>query len=191
MIDNGIEEQAAVDTIRKTRGEPRIHKLRYAFGELYSNSQLLQITEKLSFDFSKRVMDHYENICVKDCNEILFDLLARLRNRKIRLTCFSASPENELIEVLNRLGIIPFFDDIGGMPKEKQALLNSYLSNNNLDPLQSIYVGDTLRDLAIAESLNVNFVGCNIFEKGPKWPRNVNSIKSWREFEPIVLSGIF
>lgn len=78
-------------------------------------------------------------------------------NNSKKLIINSATPQNELLEIVNRMNINHYFDCIFGSPDTKTKNLIKSLSGFNLS--DAVFFGDAKSDLDAAEELEIDFIG--------------------------------
>lgn len=89
--------------------------------------------------------------------------LLRENNKKLFLV--SATPEGELKAILKNKGLHKYFTEIRGSPVLKKTHLKALLEKYKLSEDSSVYFGDSNEDLKAAESLGINFIPLNFFNK--------------------------
>jgi phosphoglycolate phosphatase-like HAD superfamily hydrolase len=75
--------------------------------------------------------------------------------------CFiliTATPQEEIEQILDMLGIIQYFREVHGAPKTKTIVVNEVLSRLNYSSEQALVIGDSKTDLKAAEENNVAFL---------------------------------
>lgn len=81
-----------------------------------------------------------------------------LKEKGYNLFILSASEVNNLKEQTNVYGITKYFDAILGIDNifaaSKVDIAKDYIKNNNLNPNETIFIGDTLHDVLVAKSIN-------------------------------------
>jgi phosphoglycolate phosphatase-like HAD superfamily hydrolase len=70
----------------------------------------------------------------------------------------SATPIDELIEILDRTNIKHFFAKIYGAPTTKTNAIKDYFSKYDGSKLESIFIGDSLVDKIAADQCQVKFI---------------------------------
>ena len=77
------------------------------------------------------------------------------------IPCFivSATPQDELHEIVERRGLVHYFREIRGAPADKCKNLQDILNSYTLQPKACLYFGDAYGDYDAARSLSVNFWG--------------------------------
>lgn len=71
----------------------------------------------------------------------------------------SATPEDEIREIVKRRGLDRFFAGICGSPTKKSEHVAAILEECSADPARCVFFGDAMSDLQAAESCGVPFVG--------------------------------
>lgn len=77
------------------------------------------------------------------------------------IPCFvvSATPIDELHEIIVRRGLMKYFKEIRGAPADKRSNLGDILASYELTPDLCLYFGDADSDYYAARSFSVNFWG--------------------------------
>jgi phosphoglycolate phosphatase-like HAD superfamily hydrolase len=70
----------------------------------------------------------------------------------------SATPTAELQEIIAARGMADWFDDVGGSPAPKGAIIADFLERYQIAPQRAIMVGDQHSDLEAAQAAGVWFV---------------------------------
>ena len=78
---------------------------------------------------------------------------------KAPLFLISATPQNELDEILERRGLRRYFKRTYGAPINKVAVLKKIMIDKKASPNEMLYIGDSLEDQLVAESLSIHFIG--------------------------------
>ena len=144
-----------MDYHREHGGISRFKKFEWFYSEV--------VKTPLSDKMMDMLCDRFTQLCI---NTVLdapmvagakesLDLLAG------RLPMFVASgtPEKELQDILIQRGLAQYFEGIHGTPPEKQYLLERIISENSLDALKVLMVGDAVTDLKAAQYCNTLFYG--------------------------------
>lgn len=80
-------------------------------------------------------------------------------SRRIPLYVVSASPEEELSDIISQRGMTRYFRGIYGAPRRKVDCIRSIVEREGLDPSQVLFVGDALNDYRAAREAGVPFAG--------------------------------
>lgn len=77
------------------------------------------------------------------------------------IPCFivSATPQDELREIIERRGLMHYFREIRGALADKRKNLGDILSSYALQPASCLYFGDAYSDYEAAHTCSVNFWG--------------------------------
>lgn len=90
------------------------------------------------------------------------------RGKDYRLFVASATPEGELVSILERRGMLGYFEGVYGAPTSKTKAMSEILDLTGILPAEAIFVGDALSDRAAAVANGVRFVarveGTLVFE---------------------------
>lgn len=99
-----------------------------------------------------------------------------------RLACFviSATPDEEIKEIVNRRGLEQYFKEVLGAPVEKRRNLEIVLAKYNLNPSRCFFFGDAESDYLAAATCGVEFFGIVPGEGAPllraqpevRWTKN-------------------
>jgi phosphoglycolate phosphatase-like HAD superfamily hydrolase len=78
-----------------------------------------------------------------------------------RLPCFviSATPEEEIREIVQRRGMAGYFKEVLGAPADKEQNLKSLLDKYGLSPSKCCFFGDTTSDYQAAQACGTYFIG--------------------------------
>lgn len=86
--------------------------------------------------------------------------------------CFvvSATPQQEMEEIIRRRGLVSFFTGIYGAPNKKADVVRKVLAANGTNPADAVYIGDAMSDYEAARDNGLHFIARinrneNIFEK--------------------------
>lgn len=71
----------------------------------------------------------------------------------------SATPQEELREIVGRRGLEQYFRAVYGSPHGKAEILRRIMRDWELDPVEVVFVGDALADLEHAKAAGVEFIG--------------------------------
>jgi len=154
---------------RSHGGMSRFDKFRYyhqEFLHLYLNDQ--QVAD-LSREFSRLVVD--EVIAAKaipGANQFLENLCVRKKICAVN----SATPLDEIREIVNRRCLSQYFTEVLGSPETKLSNLKRLISNNNANVENVVFFGDAMSDYNAAIQCKVDFVGVGdyVFKHHKKLP---------------------
>jgi phosphoglycolate phosphatase-like HAD superfamily hydrolase len=86
-------------------------------------------------------------------------LLEALQERGRRCYVASGTPEEELIEIVARRKLTPFFHTVRGSPAEKADILRELSTLHGHDLGHCIMLGDALSDYKAANAVGMPFMG--------------------------------
>lgn len=78
---------------------------------------------------------------------------------KIPLYVVSATPENELRQIIQRRGMAHYFKEVFGAPQKKSKCIKEILNLTGISPYSVIFIGDAKNDLEAARTAGVRFIG--------------------------------
>jgi phosphoglycolate phosphatase-like HAD superfamily hydrolase len=95
----------------------------------------------------------------------------------------SGTPENELREIVERKRIGSFFKNIYGSPAEKTEILIKICEELQADPLDIVFIGDSITDYHAARDTGVPFIGLGeiIFAE-----LNVTTLRNMNELFTLI-----
>jgi len=80
-------------------------------------------------------------------------------NTRIPLSIVSATPEQELNEILRARNLTRYFRNVFGAPSKKADCIQRIITESGVPASGVLFVGDALNDLAAARLSGVNFIG--------------------------------
>ena len=78
---------------------------------------------------------------------------------RVPIFVISGTPEEELVEVIERRGITEYFTEIAGSPTQKSIHIRRLLSKYTLTPDRCVFVGDSTTDYDAAQETGLFFIG--------------------------------
>lgn len=153
-----LEEEDVVRLIisyhRKHCGISRFEKFRY----IYKNILKRELSDKefryLCHKFSMLVANEVVMAPYVNGTKEFLDMYA------IKYKCFvsSATPQNEIEDIVKRKHMKHYFVGVYGAPKKKKDVVKKVLSSYNLLPKEIVYIGDALSDYEAAHANSVSFI---------------------------------
>ncbi len=139
----------------RNTGVSRFDKFRYIYREI--------LKEPLSEDQFTWLSEQYAGLVVEGVVASPFVHGARefleKCSEKIPLFVVSASPREELVSIIGRRGLSPYFRKVYGAPTRKEQAIREIMAATGSDPEQTLFVGDALNDLKAARDSGVRFAG--------------------------------
>jgi len=141
-------------------GITRFEKLKYFHKELLNIDLDEDKVQELAQKFSKLVKDKVVNApYIPGAFEFISN-----NHKKYDLFISTATPTDEIKEILNRKNLIQYFKDIKGSPESKIDHVKHIISNNNYLRNETVFIGDSDSDKAAAVKNNLFFI--QILKKG-------------------------
>ncbi len=156
-------EEKVVDHHRKNGGMTRIDK----FHHYYQNFLKKPLTEvelkRLCNKFSRLVVDEVvsapEIAGAGECLKKMYGI--------VKLFVVSATPDDEIIEIMKSRSIDVYFEEILGSARSKSANIDYLLEKYGFSPGQCLFFGDAESDYRAATGFNVKFMGIVPNEQAP------------------------
>ncbi|MCX5782680.1 MAG: HAD-IA family hydrolase [Elusimicrobia bacterium] len=142
-----------VDYHSKNTGVSRFDKFRYFYKHFLHRHLPDAEFQSLCKRFSKLVIDEVVNApYVKGADEFL-------RKYAHQYLCFivSATPQQEMEEILRKKDILRYFKRVYGSPTTKKDAVRITLQEERIVPEDSLYVGDARSDYEAAKESRVHF----------------------------------
>ncbi|MBC8460160.1 MAG: HAD family hydrolase [Deltaproteobacteria bacterium] len=174
---HGQEIQAlVVDHHRKNGGMTRVDKFYHYYREFLDKPLGLAELQRLCNDFSRLVVDE-----VVSAPEIpgAENFLKKWHN-KAKCFVVSATPDEEISQIVRRRRLEIYFREILGSFRSKQENVRFLLEKYGFNPEKCFFFGDAESDYRAAMDCNVNFIGIVLGPDAPllqvapevKWVRN-------------------
>ena len=149
-----IQEKIVSHHIRNG-GMSRFDKIKFYFKEY--------VKEKLTEEKYEKYLQSFQDIVLKKvlkCNFIKGSY-EFLNNNKDNFMYFvvSATPEQELNNILVKRNIDSFFIKTYGSPLSKEVNINTLLDEYNLTSKEVLYIGDSINDYEACIKTNILFIG--------------------------------
>lgn len=135
-------------------GVSRFDKFRHIYGEILKEDLNEDLFTELCSKFAKLVVD--EVVAAPFVPGVQFFL--QRYSKEFKCFVLSATPQDEIEEILKRKGISGYFFGIYGSPREKSDVVKEIIEKENLFPGEAAYVGDSLSDYNAARENGINFV---------------------------------
>jgi phosphoglycolate phosphatase len=137
-------------------GVSRYDKFRHITTEILGRPYTSEDERRLGERFSELVVDE-----VVRCPFVpgAPELLERLAASELPLFVASATPEEEVRQIVALRGLRELFDGVYGTPASKGEILRRILSERGFDRSEVVMVGDARSDLTGAREAGVRFVG--------------------------------
>jgi phosphoglycolate phosphatase-like HAD superfamily hydrolase len=140
---------------RQNGGMSRFDKFDYIYKNILKKPLTSQRKEELSDQFSILV---FEKILSAPFVQGAYEFLKKFHT-SIPLYVVSATPEHELIQIISRRGLTPFFHGIYGSPRKKRDCILEIIEQTGTGHSDIIFVGDAKNDLDAAVETGIRFIG--------------------------------
>ncbi len=136
-------------------GVSRFRKFAYFQKELVNGPDdqdaVADLSRRFGIEVKSRVIAAPEIAGAREC--------LRMLSERALLFVVSATPEEELSEIVEARGMGAFFVAVRGSPRSKDEIVAELISKHRLDPGHCIFVGDAMADFTAAARNGVRFIG--------------------------------
>lgn len=161
-------------------GMSRFEKFKYYHKEYLNQVIDEEKVQDLSNKFSKLVINKVVQApFVKGACEFLKENFM-----KFDFFISSATPTNEIFEIIKRKKILPFFKDYYGSPTKKSEHVKNIMLKYKYNKNEVVFVGDALSDKEAAKINGIKFIGRFTTDKRMKKERNL--IKDFFQLEKLL-----
>ncbi len=166
----------------KNAGVSRYDKLRYIYKEILNRPLSDAIFSDLCNKFSQLVTDAVIKAgYVKGAKEFLDKY-----SDKYQCFIISATPQEELDEIIKRRQMSHYFKGIYGAPKDKKEAVRGIIGANGLAASEIIYLGDALSDYQAASDNAINFIARISNDKAVLLGTNCIKVRDLTELENVI-----
>ena len=155
-------------------GVSRFDKFKYFHKEFLNIDLNKDKVQQLAHSFSKLVIDKVVNA---PYIEGAFEFISN-NYKKYSLFISTATPTNEIIEILNRKNLIQYFKDIKGSPESKIDHTQQIIAANNYLKNETVFIGDSDSDREAASKNNIPFVAVLSGEDMTNEKYQINDLKN-------------
>ena len=160
-------------------GVSRFDKFRYFHKEFLNITLDKEGIQELSNKFSKSIVDKVIN-----APYILgaYEFISK-NHDNYSLYISTATPQNEIVEILSKKNIINYFDYVLGSPKTKSEHIKIIMEEFNYRCNELVYIGDSLSDQEAAKENDIYFIGIGSKEK---FNDDNLTLKNFRNFLSVL-----
>jgi phosphoglycolate phosphatase-like HAD superfamily hydrolase len=151
--------------LKKNQGVSRYQKIFHIEHEYFGNSDQRKINKKIK-EFSNNLYREVLN-CKLHFDMIDFIDILKEKN-KVYCSVVSATPDDELLKIIEVKKLTQRFDFIYGSSRSKIACISDILKQIECSIDSAIYFGDSESDLEVAKILNIDFIGLGPFFNNKK-----------------------
>ncbi len=136
-------------------GMPRFEKFKIICRDYLGRSADDEELKRFGESFSRFV---YKEIL--DCPFVpgAYQFLEK-RSKEYQMFVASGTPQDEIRDIVNQRELAKFFRGIYGSPRTKGDILQGILMENQLRPLEVVFIGDAMSDFRGAREAHVPFIG--------------------------------
>ena len=145
----------------KNGGISRYEKIKWFYSELLNEKITKSKMQEKAEEFKSIMLERMKSkkIIINQTLEFIKKIYS-----KYPLHIISGSDENELKEICLHLEISKYFKTIQGSPKVKSRLIADCLLKGKYNPVEVIYIGDSIIDYNSSKENNLIFYGFNNFD---------------------------
>ncbi|EHQ35110.1 HAD family hydrolase [Methanoplanus limicola] len=144
-----------IDYHLENGGMPRFDKFRHIYAEILNKELTDEKIKELSENFEKIVKHEVINSpFVSGAEEFLSGILG-----KVPLYVVSATPQDEIREIIKEKGINRYFNGVFGSPETKASHIRKILEDTGVKPENAVFIGDAKNDWKAAVENKVRFIG--------------------------------
>ena len=142
------------------------------------------LTDKEAEEAVMRYRNHYRTVCVEQTKLLpgVMDLLGYFQRKGVHMAVATNKPRGFTIEILRGTGILPYFEhvvspDNVARPKPDPAMIHEVMARLDMEPADTVYVGDSLTDCQTAANAGVRMFAVasgahnldELAETNPEW----------------------
>lgn len=165
-------------------GLTRVEKFRYFYRHILKRELSDDRLQTLCNEFRRLVLDKVVNARLVEGAQ---QVLEACRRHGVLAFVVSASPQEELLLIVQRRGMAEFFQGIYGSPTTKPASLRYIISTHGFHVREILFVGDALADYNAAREVGVWFVARGDRETAEMWAgRGVHMMQDLRGLPEVL-----
>jgi phosphoglycolate phosphatase-like HAD superfamily hydrolase len=168
-----------LDYHRANGGISRFAKFEYIHHEILKRDLSKERARQLGDEFSRLVMQK-----VIECPAMpgALDFIRKYFQR-VPLFIASATPQEELLEIVSKRGWLPFFREIHGAPRDKTRIIRDILDRNQLRAEDVPFVGDAINDYLAACEAGSPFFAFTADGSRDAFPPQAMIVRTFSELE--------
>jgi HAD superfamily hydrolase (TIGR01549 family) len=171
---------------RWNHGVPRTEKITRIYREILRLPLTNDALAGLCTRFAELVVDAVVACpLIRGAEEFL-----RTVSQKMPIYVVSATPETELVYIVERRGLSRNFSGIYGSPKVKTHVLGELQRAHGLHSQQVLFIGDSFSDYNSARESQVSFIGISRSGEHSQFPAEVPIYSDLMELLPVLTSQI-
>lgn len=184
LYDNqGKEIQDKVEAYHmQYGGVSRYEKIRYFEKELLGCSGDDKSVNKLADKFASLVKERVVAAAEMQGGE---DFIKHLKSLDIPLYVVSGTPETELLEIVERRGLKPYFKIVRGAPPSKTKILPEMILELGYNAKDCLMIGDATTDYEAAIQAGTQFLGIIEEDKNP-FPKDIKIFPNLASYSKTI-----
>jgi HAD superfamily hydrolase (TIGR01549 family) len=150
----GMDVAEKVSSHHKANGGmSRFEKFPY-YHKMFLNEKIdNEKIQSLSLKFSKLVVKG-----VIEAEEVIGSTWFLDKHSDKRKWIVSATPSNEISQIVNKRGIYNHFISVFGSPQKKSDIIKNIINDNNLIKSETLFLGDAMQDFNAARENKIDFI---------------------------------
>ena len=149
-------QEAVVGYHRDHGGMPRHQKLRHCCEVIAQTSVDEPELARLGQTFADLVR---EEVVAAPLITGALTTLEQLRRFGIAAFVVSGTPHEEMVQIVTRKGLQPYFAEVHGSPRAKTEIIGELLERYRYTPEHCLFLGDALADYRAATATGLRFLG--------------------------------
>jgi phosphoglycolate phosphatase-like HAD superfamily hydrolase len=175
-------EQRVVDYHLAHGGISRFEKIKYYHEVLLGKSISEEEIQQLADTFASLVK---EKVIASAYIKGALPFIKKYSQRLPQYIC-TGTPESEILEIVERRRITPYFVGIYGAPKKKTEIIQNILDQTGWSPCDFVYFGDAMTDFHAAKAFNMPFIG--IRSADTVFPEGTITVQDFKNTEGVTFS---
>lgn len=172
-------QEKVVEYHLKNAGQSRFVKFHFFEETLLNNKLTDEKINKLSDKFSSIVK---EKIIMADEICGATKLLDKLNYMNVNCFIVSATPNDEMKEIVEKKKWNKYFKEVLGSPKNKSELINDLMKKYNIKNNNGIMIGDAISDYNAAMDNSLKFIAVKNNENLNSFPMDIKIIDNFSDF---------
>ena len=166
----------------ENEGLSRFIKFRFFYERILKIKYNDQIGEQLSKKFTDYVFNNIVRApYISGAEEFL-----KQNYKKLYLFLVSATPQVELVNILDKRNMKHYFREVHGHPKKKHIAIKEIIKNNLFNKNNTVMIGDGLPDQLSAANAGIDFLGVYSGKK-KQFEGKVRVIKEFKELKKFIM----
>lgn len=167
-------ENKVIEYHLQNGGVSRFEKFRY-YQEVLLDKQINEKEmEELGASFNSLV---FNKVISSSYIPGVKEFLKRYYSKKDLFVC-TGTPETEILQIIEVLGIKDYFKEIFGSPAKKKEIIEKIMTTNDFKKNELVFFGDAMTDYEASKFHDIEFIGIASSEESP-FPEGTFIVKSF------------